>query len=52
MSSAFFYVRGTNIWTWTKDKNLGYDPEQGIGGATDLTVFTPRTFTLGINLGF
>lgn len=52
MSSAFFYVRGTNLWTWIGDKNLGYDPEQGIGGATDLTVFTPRTVTLGINLGF
>jgi len=52
MTSAFFYVRGTNLWTWVKDKNLGYDPEQGIGGVANLQVFTPKTVTVGLNLGF
>jgi len=52
MTSAFFYVRGSNVWTWIKDKNLGYDPEQGIGSVANLVVFTPKTFTVGINLGF
>ncbi len=52
VSNAFFYVRGTNIWTWVKDKNLPFDPEQGVTSATNLNVFVPKTITFGINLGF
>ena len=52
MSGAFLYVRGANLWTWVKDKNLGYDPEQGIGSEATLQVFTPKTITAGINLEF
>ena len=52
ISSAFFYVRGANVWTWVKDKNLGWDPEQSVSSQTNLDVFIPKTVTVGINLGF
>jgi TonB-linked SusC/RagA family outer membrane protein len=52
LSNAFFYVRGTNLWTWVKDKNLGFDPEQGITSQTNLDVYVPKTLTAGINIGF
>ena len=52
MGSAFFYVRGTNLWTWVKDKNLGWDPEQGVSSQTNLDVYIPKTLTFGVNLGF
>jgi hypothetical protein len=46
------YVRGTNLFTWVKDKNLPFDPETGVGSATNLEVFIPKTITAGINIGF
>jgi TonB-dependent starch-binding outer membrane protein SusC len=52
ITNAFFYVRGTNLWTWVKDKNLPFDPEQGTGSATNLNVFIPKTVTVGLNLSF
>ncbi len=52
ISTATFYVRGTNLWTWVKDKNLAFDPEQGIGSQTNLEVFIPKTITAGVNIGF
>jgi TonB-linked SusC/RagA family outer membrane protein len=52
LSSASFYVRGTNLWTWVKDKNLSFDPEQGIGSQTNLEVFIPKSVTVGVNIGF
>jgi hypothetical protein len=52
LTNMFFYVRGTNIWTWVKDKNLPYDPEQGVTSQTNLDVFIPKTVTVGLNLGF
>ncbi len=52
IASAFFYVRGTNVWTWVKDKNLPFDPEQGVASQTNLNVFIPKTVTFGLNLGF
>jgi TonB-linked SusC/RagA family outer membrane protein len=52
ISTASFYVRGTNLWTWVKDKNLSFDPEQGIGSLTNLEVFIPKTITAGVNIGF
>jgi hypothetical protein len=51
-TNAFFYVRGTNLYTWVKDKNLPFDPEQGVTSQTDLDVFVPKTITVGLNLGF
>lgn len=52
MTNAFFYVRGTNLWTWVKDDNLPFDPEQGTTSASNLNVFIPKTMTVGLNLAF
>jgi TonB-linked SusC/RagA family outer membrane protein len=52
ISSLGVYVRGTNLWTLVKDKNLPYDPEQGITSTTNLEVFIPKTISAGLKLGF
>ena len=52
LESAFFYVRGVNLWTWVGDKKLGWDPEQGVASQTNLNVLIPKTITFGVNLGF
>lgn len=52
LSSAFFYVRGANLWTWVKDEDLPWDPENGIGSQTNMEVFIPKTITVGLNVGF
>lgn len=52
LSSAFFYVRGTNLFTWVKDKNQPFDPEQGALSRSNLNEFIPKTLTFGINVGF
>lgn len=52
MSSAFLYIRGTNLYTWVKDKNLPWDPEQGVSSSSNLEVFMPKTITAGVNIGF
>lgn len=52
LGSLSMYVRGTNLFTWVKDKNLPYDPETGINGQTNLEVFIPKTITAGLKLGF
>ena len=46
------YLQGMNLLTWVKDKNLPYDPEQGLQGQTDYNLAVPRIFTGGINLQF
>jgi TonB-linked SusC/RagA family outer membrane protein len=46
------YARGTNIFTWVKDDNLPYDPETYITGQTNLDVYMPKTYTIGLNVGF
>ena len=52
LGNLHFYVRGNNLWTWVKDKNLPFDPEQGVGSATNLEVFIPKTVTAGLNIAF
>jgi TonB-linked SusC/RagA family outer membrane protein len=52
INNAFFYVRGTNLWTWVKDKNLAFDPEQGTTSSTNLNVFIAKSITAGLNLTF
>lgn len=46
------YLRGTNLFTWVKDKHLPYDPEQGLRGQSDYNIGMPRLFTGGVNLQF
>lgn len=59
LNSFYFYVRGTNLWTKTYDKNLTIDPEQGGSsntnanvGVNNLNLFYNRVMTAGINIGF
>jgi TonB-dependent starch-binding outer membrane protein SusC len=59
VSSFYFYVRGTNLWTKTYDKNLTIDPEQGGSsntnaniGTNNLNLFYNKVTTVGINIGF
>ncbi len=52
MNSLFFYIRGTNLFTYVKDKNQPFDPEQGASARSNLNEFIPRTVSLGVNIGF
>ncbi|AKD03084.1 TonB-dependent receptor [Pontibacter korlensis] len=53
MSNVRVYVRGTNLWTSTKDDYLPYDPEAGgVGGTTNFDINVPKTVTFGLNVGF
>ncbi|GAB2555428.1 SusC/RagA family TonB-linked outer membrane protein [Spirosoma aerophilum] len=52
LSQARFYVRGTNLFTKTFDKNLPFDPELGITGQSNLNIFISKVVTAGINIGF
>ena len=50
ITSARLYVRGTNLWTKAFDENITMDPEQPIGGLSDLQFFNPKSYTVGITL--
>ncbi len=62
MSSLRIYVRGTNLWTKTYDKNLTIDPEQGGStgsngpganqGVNNLNLFYNKALTAGLSIGF
>jgi TonB-linked SusC/RagA family outer membrane protein len=52
MSNINFYVRGSNLWTKAFDKNITFDPEQGINGQNNLQVVIQRTISVGATLGF
>jgi hypothetical protein len=52
ISSASIYLRGTNLFTSTKDKLLPLDPETGIQSINDFDVFIPKTIAGGIKLSF
>jgi hypothetical protein len=52
ISSCNFYIRGTNLWTWVKDKTLAFDPEQGTNSTSNLNVFIPKTVTVGLSVAF
>jgi len=45
-----FYLRGTNLWTKTFDKNITMDPEQSINGTNDLQFFIPKSITAGLTI--
>jgi len=46
------YVRGTNLWTWVKDKDLKYDPEVQASGFTSLTTPPIKSIVFGLNVKF
>ncbi len=51
-TGATIYVRGTNIFTWVKDKRLKYDPEVRADGFTRLTTPPVKSVVVGVNLKF
>jgi TonB-linked SusC/RagA family outer membrane protein len=53
IKSARLFVRGSNLYTWVKDPDNLYDPEQGISGASN-QISTPATksIMLGANIKF
>jgi TonB-linked SusC/RagA family outer membrane protein len=50
LSNLNVYVRGTNLLTFVKDKNLPFDPEAGIDSEGNLNVFMPKTVTAGLRV--
>ncbi|MFT4154660.1 SusC/RagA family TonB-linked outer membrane protein, partial [Parafilimonas sp.] len=51
ITSLKLYVRGSNLYTWVKDKNIPFDPEQGVNSATSFYLFQSRAATAGLVLG-
>ena len=51
-SDISVFMRGTNIWTWVKDKGLKYDPEVRADGYTRLTTPPVKSIVFGLNLKF
>ena len=45
-------IRGTNLFTFVKDKGLKFDPEVGADGLTRLTTPPVKSVVFGINLNF
>ncbi|MBN2639615.1 MAG: TonB-dependent receptor [Bacteroidales bacterium] len=52
LESANVYVRGTNLFTWVKDKRLKYDPEVRTDGFTRLTTPPVKSIVFGVNFKF
>jgi TonB-linked SusC/RagA family outer membrane protein len=52
VSNIKFYVRGTNLLTWIRDKNLPFDPEAGITSQGNYNITVPKIFTAGVNVAF
>ena len=51
LRSARVYVRGINMWTWTKEKDLYLDPEAAISGVIDSPVPNLKTISFGLDIG-
>lgn len=49
---ASVFARGSNLYTWVKDKNLKYDPEVRADGFTRLTNPPTKTISFGLTLNF
>ena len=52
LSSVQIYVTGTNIFTYTFDDRLKFDPEIALDGYSDLNLPIMKTYSLGVSLGF
>jgi hypothetical protein len=52
LSSARIYLMGNNFWTWKKDKQFEWDPEQGSNATINLVPSVLKTFTVGINVTY
>ena len=52
MRSINVYMNLNNFWTWTKDDDLHFDPEQTISGVYNTVTPISKTISFGVNLGF
>ncbi len=50
--SARVYIRGINLWTWTREKDLYLDPETDFSGIVNSPVPNMKTISFGLDLGF
>ena len=50
LSSARIYARGTNLLTFTKDKDLYIDPEQSISGSYNGLTPAMKTVSVGLDI--
>lgn len=50
LSDFKIYLRGSNLLTWVKDKNIELDPEVGIDGKSDLRIPISSQFLVGLNI--
>ncbi len=50
--SARIYLRGINLWTWTREKDLYLDPETDFSGIVNSPVPNMKTISFGLDLGF
>ena len=50
LSGATIYLRGTNLFIIKQDKNIPFDPEQGVSSTANLNVYIPKTVSIGLNL--
>ena len=51
IANANLYVRGTNLFLFKNDKNIPFDPEQGVTNIGDFNVYIPKTLSVGLNIG-
>ena len=46
------FLKGNNLLTWVKDKNLDYDPEVDLGGETGLETPPSKSISFGLTVNF
>jgi hypothetical protein len=52
ISSLKVFLKGSNLLTWVRDKNLKLDPEASVSGLVDGLTPKIKTITFGVNVGF
>lgn len=52
IGSASLFLRANNLYTYTKDKLLPYDPEVGVTGLFDQNLPISKQFVLGLDITF
>ncbi|MGB3467254.1 MAG: SusC/RagA family TonB-linked outer membrane protein, partial [Cyclobacteriaceae bacterium] len=45
------YMNLSNFWTWTRDENLHFDPEQTTSGVYNSVTPISKTVSFGVNIG-
>jgi TonB-dependent starch-binding outer membrane protein SusC len=52
LRSAMLFVRGNNLYVWSKDKRIWQDPQVDFDGQMNQELPVAKTFTFGIDLSF